>query len=425
MIAQMEMFLIILFTNHIFASSEINLQVSSFEELVSINIEGNDNPIHLHLVEYVAQDTDKVAQLKKIPWLNRVENITISDSELKGSYLNFFLVFFRNNNIKSLSLINSNIEENHLFNGILFSRSLNKLIIIKVNLDEIFYRYLEKTPMPNLIHLELIDLQLKKKHIKYLKKMGVLNQLEYLDLSYNNFKNSIFTLFQTETEGNIKVLKLNKCGLTANFLGSYKKKFPALSSKISPKSFVKWDGEFFKNLTHLEIRNKTKKINEINKLFHDPAFKDLEVFYGFYFDFPSNFSEKQIHEEQIKILKVYLSSPLQTKYYNFNFRNITEINLLLKSEKVNLLEKMILEGRNWNDIILRYYLDSWKFQSLKYISLIGTDMSQKQLSQLINDYPQYCFDVTIEVKPLKKNPNKKNGKEFDPPYWPVFSNYAK
>ena len=60
-------FICVLFLeSQLFSDSKLNMQVSSFKEILEVKTGNDHGSIHLHLIEYSVQDTDKVILMKDL-----------------------------------------------------------------------------------------------------------------------------------------------------------------------------------------------------------------------------------------------------------------------------------------------------------------------------------------------------------------------
>jgi len=226
-----------------------------------------------------------------------------------------------------------------------------------------------------------------------------------------------------ESASNLKVLKLNDCGLkiTSPFGSkSYTSVSPSLLKKFSKANHVNWDAKFFEKLEHLELRNKTITYASIYLMNDIERFHRLKVFYNFYPNFENNTSEQKKEKIYSKIIAKYANSKLSSTFTNYKLGNLAHYNMLLNSDKKEILENLIFAGNNWDEIIIRDILSANQFSKLKEVTLSGTKISQREAEKIVKDYPQYSFNLIFQEIAIGNKNNTEYFTEFDPPVWPEF-----
>ena len=420
------LFLFIIFSNAGIANQK-SIRVTSMKELALTDFQvAEGDSVFLHIANIEELKVEKINVVLSLPWFSSITHLKLSNASIKGFLLSQFLNLFKNNDMCTLELHNIQIEGINKFLSIPFLSKLKTLKIINTPLYMTFYENLTVNGELKLKHLELVNTKLGEKQLSFFKGWNVLTQLSVLNLSGNPVENTIFTIFPFEEASQLTILKLNDCDLTIANLKSYELKmygpeYPAIVKQISDEFYVDWQSVYFKNIQHLELQNKTKALKSINLLFKEPRFQHLNVFFNFYPEYTNNDSKNKINSEYIQLLHNYAKSDLTSSKTNCKLENLIHYNILRNSDKKNVLENLILFGDFWDEIIIRNILDENEFKQLKNIELTAVTIPQKKMEKIINDFPQYCFDVSFSKKIVRKNAYNNTEIEYDPPVWPEFT----
>ena len=386
----------------------INYTFSQSGDIYYLQIENTDQinilqslpqtPIHLYISSEKIFNDEFLKTLKENIDYKNIGYLTINNMTIKAKHLSEFLEIFNEGFIKTLRFSNVKVIGSKKIKTANLCKNLEQLIITNCSIIQRFYEQLGKNGMPVLKHLEINSSKLDKKFIKILKEWNVITNLEFLDLSNNSIGNAIYNIFPLEETGNLQILKLNNCDV--NFKQNhYMTQHNKLLSLAKDLKFtgINWMKPFFNHLKWLELQNAISDIDEILDVMKNEKFKTLNVFLGF---LPVNSNESEYYKELflidynaylIKAFKLNLHS-CKNNYY------ITHPEYLIKFSEYNqgkIAENIILSGKQWYDETVRAVLDLNLFPALKEITLTCVNLSESEFYQLIQDYPDYHFNITI------------------------------
>ncbi|MEZ4746940.1 MAG: hypothetical protein R3C41_12760 [Calditrichia bacterium] len=424
-----------------------------FSEALELPFLKNAATLSIRKMEIEADDLNQLLALSK----NVLSKLELRDVKIKKDKSLAMANF--SENIRYLSLVKTNMPD-HFWEQ--FSAQLPKLefleledsnikvkntafmgglapelITLRINdtkLSDKFFGFLTAEAFPKLEKLELRNVDLDKKKLPYFVTSSLIPQLKYLDLSNNTFENTIFRWLPMDTPGNLKVLKLNNCGIfvwlkKTDFGRSFNASFPALSKALDEDG-VNWQSPLFQNLDHLEINGITSSPIPAIIFMMDSTLQhirtrilptlslakkevDMPIMrlnwtekYQSYVD-KNSFSEPGDPEKKSEpdnsidsrnSFYAHLSSiKFQPKIHNIAFENLAELNLFTQSAFAKSAENLILSGENWNNGVLKLLLSNNPFENAKYISLVNPAMTEAEIYDLIHQFPQYQFDVSRSV----------------------------
>ncbi len=394
-----------------------------------------EKPIHLHLVGENALLSKSVDKLKALPSFTQIREVSITGFKTQGKTLTQFFDKLADSNVESMELADIKVKSSKAFvPGSLISK-LKSLKITNTKLNKAFYENLSKTPAPNLRRLEIVNGKLKEWFPSCLTAWGVIEQLEYLDLSNNKLDNFLLGIFPLEKPGNLKVLKLNNTELTLNnsFVNqttynmiirssriNYMEAFPAVSYFLG-KWYIDWSKPFFRKLTRLEMQKPAPKRDQksIEFFYRDSTLSKIEILLGPVYS-PANKKPALVQQQRIEFYKNIFEGDIQTRIHNFNMQTPEEMGLFLSSPMSKHTENIIFDGERWYDVTVREILRQIDMPALKTISLNDVNMTEEELYRLIQDYPQYNFDILTIKKFYLSGFLGKLKSDYSPQYWPHF-----
>jgi len=357
--------------------------------------------LHFNKIKFHKKNLKKfMSWLPNWKKLSSVRSVVFQEiPRVRGKLLTWILSVLPDSQLVSIKLINVK-EDFYLPNSIEFSK-LKKLSIINTDLNEDFFKNFKKANLPNLRHLELIKCDLDEDYIPLLRDSQLMDQIEYLDLSNNEFENDIFSLFPMHQPGNLKKLKLNKCDIVLDKDEDYDKEFLAVNRYVADTKYVvDWDSPFFKKLEHLELQNNTKDIEEIRTYLKDEKLQKLPVFFGFLLEVEKGNltkTKRRYKKKRKDYFKLISSYPLQSIRNNYTFENSTLLNIFLESSQSKISENIILEGDRWNYLAVKALLTSNSLPALKELSIINTPMSQDEVKKLMNKFPDININAIFRL----------------------------
>jgi len=371
------------------------IHVNSIDQLLELEKQETKHKsidLHINRIKLFSQRDKKImSSLSRWKNLSAIRSITFQDiGQISGKILTWFLTNIPDSQLVSLKITNVKIKwEFQLPSSRVYSQ-LEKISIIKTDLDEDFFENFNITNLPNLRHLELVSCDLDEDYIPLLRDSQLLGKIEYLDLSQNDFENSVFSIFPFQKQGNLQTLKLNQCEILLDKDEDYSSEFLAVNKNIAKTEyFVDWDSPFFSKLRHLEIQNKTKEIEEIRTFLTTKKFHNLNVFFGFLLKLDKAAYEKeelQNKRKEKEYLELISSYPLKSVRNNFPFESPVQLNIFLKSAQAIISENIILSGDRWNYIAVKTLLASNKLPALKELSVINTTLTQNKVKGLIDEF---------------------------------------
>jgi hypothetical protein len=316
--------------------------------------------------------------------------------DLRGSFVNWLLNHIRKNPIRELSIKGGNIEDDLVVYYALALPYMHTINIKNVRLNKDFFIKTLHQSVPSLTTLRLINCQLDEDIVDNFRSSGILSDLKELNLSENEFSNSIFAVFPYSESGKIETLILNNCGLTLQKNADYNNDFLAINRFIADeKPHVRWGAPYFTNLRHLEIQNGTEHFEECLAYINDTTFHHLDIFLGFQLAFPKSNSEKRekINEQKRDEYFAHIVSlPFRSRRNNYVFETPKKLNKFLNSYQTQFTEHLLLVGSHWNIWAVETVLQSKKLPDLKELTLIATPLTQDELMHIIQAYPKISIE---------------------------------
>ncbi len=318
--------------------------------------------------------------------------------DLHGAFITNLVTELSDSQLVSLNVENVDYSGDLLLPKTKILYGLKKLSIINTDLDEDFFKNLNKSMQPNLCHLALIKCDLSNDQLLAIKNTHLLPNLKYLDLSQNDFGNYILSIFPYQQQGKLITLKLNNVGLVLSSGENYNSNYPAVNRKIDPEYGIKWNSPYFSCLKHLELQHVSENMKEILSFEEDSIFQALPVFMGFVPDVKPTRSIKGKFKNK-QLLDIFFKNLYSLNFHstrnNYSFDSPQHLNLFLKSRQAKISENIILNGPRWNYMAVCTLLESNKLPALDEMFLPGNSMTQQEIKRLIDAFSGISFDVIL------------------------------